>query len=92
MSALLYRVIGCSLILPVKVGVEESIVNAPRIKNHGSAALETDKWDVHNRFFNASFDRKFQWTPDIFFQQFYKALYFILLKLNYGLTFIYNIF
>jgi hypothetical protein len=32
---LLLHYIGCSFIL--KVGVEESIVNAPRITDHGSA-------------------------------------------------------
>jgi hypothetical protein len=38
--------IGCSSKFPVKVGieVEESIVNALRITDHGSA----DKWCVHN--------------------------------------------
>jgi hypothetical protein len=30
--------IGCSFKFPIKVGVEESIVNALRITDHGSAA------------------------------------------------------
>jgi hypothetical protein len=31
--------IGCSFKFPVKVGVEESIVNAPRITDHGLVVL-----------------------------------------------------
>jgi hypothetical protein len=42
--------IGCSFKFSVKVGVEESIVNALRIT----------EWCVHNRLFNANFDRKFK--------------------------------
>jgi hypothetical protein len=48
--------IGCSFKIILKVGVEDSIVNAPRITDHGSDhflrclyfSLRTDEWCVHN--------------------------------------------
>jgi hypothetical protein len=59
--------IGCSLKFPVKVGAEESIVNAPlvslQIKNTNKAKSEVrfkqltkscTPWCVHNRLFNAN--------------------------------------
>jgi hypothetical protein len=65
--------IGCSFKFFLKVGVEESIVNAPRIMDHGSClnltslfvvvcvfTLPTDEWCVHNRLFNANFEEKFK--------------------------------
>jgi hypothetical protein len=62
----------------LKVGVEESIVNAPPLcslqsKNTNNAKSELDlnswsvicnRWCVHNRLFNAYFEDKFNWTPD----------------------------
>jgi hypothetical protein len=64
--------IGCSFKFILKVGVEESIVNAPQIIiDHGSIksnltfcvvcvfTLQTDEWCVHNRLFNANFEDKF---------------------------------
>jgi hypothetical protein len=61
----------CSFKFLLKVGVEESIVNAPRITDHGfkfnltfcvvcGFTVHTDEWCVHNRFFNASFEEKFK--------------------------------
>jgi hypothetical protein len=56
----------------LKVGVEESIVNAPRITtDHRFKSnltfcivcvftLETDEWSVHNQLFNAYFEAKFK--------------------------------
>jgi hypothetical protein len=65
--------IWCSFKFPVKVGVLESIVNAPRITNSEQSFksnltfcvfnMQTDAWCVHNRLFNANFDGKFKWTP-----------------------------
>jgi hypothetical protein len=49
--------IGCSFKFPVKVGVEESIVNAPRISCLTVVCVE---WCVHNRLFNATFNRNFK--------------------------------
>jgi hypothetical protein len=46
--------IGCSFKFLLKVGVEESIVNAPRI------TVQTDEWCVHNRLFNANFEEIFK--------------------------------
>jgi hypothetical protein len=69
----LYSSIGCSFKFPVKVGVEDSIVNAPQITDHRSVikfnltfcvvcvfTLQTDEWCVHNRLFNANFGKKFE--------------------------------
>jgi hypothetical protein len=59
----------------LKAGVEESIVNAPRItdqSDHGSmfksnltfwgvcVFIQTDEWCVHDRPFNANFEDKFK--------------------------------
>jgi hypothetical protein len=56
----------------IKVGVEESIVNAPRITGQGQLfksnltfcvvflTLQTIEWCVHNRLFNANFEDKFK--------------------------------
>jgi hypothetical protein len=52
---------GCSFKFPVKAGVEESIVNALRITGSGISCLNLTflhEWCVHNRLFNATFDRK----------------------------------
>jgi hypothetical protein len=38
---------GCSFKFPVKVGVEESIVNALRITNL-IVVCDLDKWCIHN--------------------------------------------
>jgi hypothetical protein len=68
------KTIGCSFKFILKVGVEESIVIAPRITDHRSAVLnltalfcvvyvftlQTDEWCVHNRLFNANFEDKFK--------------------------------
>jgi hypothetical protein len=62
--------IGCFKIL-LKVGVEESIVNAPPITDQLFISnltfcvvcfltLPTDEWCVHNRLFNANFVDKFK--------------------------------
>jgi hypothetical protein len=65
----LYKRIGCSFKFPVKVGVEESIVNAPQITDHESAVynltfcsvcvfnLQTDEFI--NRLFNTNSDGRF---------------------------------
>jgi hypothetical protein len=58
-------------LIPVKVDVEQSIVNAPRTTDEVFKSnltfcficvfnLQTDEWCVHNRLFNANFDRKFK--------------------------------
>jgi hypothetical protein len=59
--------IGCSFNVILKVGVEESIVNAPRITADFLRCLcfYSAYWCVHNRPFNAYFVGKFKWTPDI---------------------------
>jgi hypothetical protein len=65
----------CSFKFILKVGVEESIVNAPLVslpsKNTNNAKSEVrfkqlirDLWCVHNRLFNAYFEDKFKRTPD----------------------------
>jgi hypothetical protein len=63
---------GVLLKYHLKVGVEESIVNAPRITtDHGFKSnltfcvvcvftLKTDEWCVHNQLFNAYFEAKFK--------------------------------
>jgi hypothetical protein len=69
--------IGCSFKFILKVDVEESIVNAPLVglqsKNTNNPKSEVrfkqlirDPWCVNNRLFNAYFEDKFKWTPDIF--------------------------
>jgi hypothetical protein len=63
--------IGCSLKFSLKVGVEESIVNTPRImdqlfKSNISFCVvcvftvQAEEWCVHNRLFNAKFAGKFK--------------------------------
>jgi hypothetical protein len=73
-----YPYMVCFLKFHLKVGVEESIVNAPRITtDHGFKSnltfcvvcvftLETDEWCVHNQLFNAYFEAKLKKkkTPD----------------------------
>jgi hypothetical protein len=67
--------IECSFTLLLKVGVEESIVNAPlvnlQIKNQTTQKVRLglniwpvmcNLWCVRNRLFN--FDEKFKWTLD----------------------------
>jgi hypothetical protein len=67
----LCRYIGVHLSLTSKVGVEESIVNAPRITDQLLKSnltfcvvcvftLQTDEWCVHNLLFNANFENKFK--------------------------------
>jgi hypothetical protein len=66
-----YNSIGGSFKFILKVGVEESIVNAPQITNQLFKsnltfcvvcvfARQTDEWCVHNRLFNANFEDKFK--------------------------------
>jgi hypothetical protein len=65
-----YPYIGCSFKFILKVGIEESIANAPRITDQITNQLfqsnltfwfvcilsvQTDEWCVHNRLFNAKF-------------------------------------
>jgi hypothetical protein len=63
---------GCSFKFLLKVGVEESIANAPHVslqnKNTNNAKSETicNAWCVHNRLFNDNFEEKFKGTPDIY--------------------------
>jgi hypothetical protein len=52
--------IGCSFKCPVKVAVEESIVNALRIRDQRLNLTFSHEWCVHNRLFDANFDRKFK--------------------------------
>jgi hypothetical protein len=65
--------IGCSFKFILKVGVEESIVNAPLVnlqsKKINNAKSEVrfkqliricNPWCVHNRLFNANFEDKFK--------------------------------
>jgi hypothetical protein len=63
--------IGCSFKFLLKVGVEESIVNAPQTtdqllkSNHTFCVdcvftLQTVEWCVHNRPINANFEDKFK--------------------------------
>jgi hypothetical protein len=63
--------IGCSFKFILKVGVEESIVNAPRITDQLFKSnltfcvvciftLQTGEWCVHNRLFNVNFEDKFK--------------------------------
>jgi hypothetical protein len=70
----LISTIGCSFKFLLKVGVEKSIVDAPRItvtdhqlfkSNLTFCVLyvftqQTDEWCVHNRLFNANFEEKFK--------------------------------
>jgi hypothetical protein len=59
---------NCDLKYRMKVGVEESIVNVPRIIDQFKSnfpfcvvcvfTLEADEWSVHNRLFNAKFEEK----------------------------------
>jgi hypothetical protein len=58
--------IGCSFIFLLKVGVEESIVNPPRVSCLNLISLfalfvflQADEWCVHNRLFKANFEEKF---------------------------------
>jgi hypothetical protein len=60
---MLYRVFH------LKVGVEESIVNALyrlRITDQLFKSYVLHEWCVHNRLFNAYYDVTFKKTPDIF--------------------------
>jgi hypothetical protein len=61
----------CSFKFLLKVGVEESIVNASRItdqlfKSNLTFSVarvftqQTDEWSIHNRLFNANFEEKFK--------------------------------
>jgi hypothetical protein len=65
--------IGCSFKLILKVGVEDSIVNTPRITITDQLfkynltfcvvcvfTVQTDEWCVHNRLFNANFEDTFK--------------------------------
>jgi hypothetical protein len=54
--------IGCSFNFILNVGVEESIVNAPRITDHFLRCLcfYSAYWCVHNPPFNAYFVGKFK--------------------------------
>jgi hypothetical protein len=63
--------IGCSFKFIHKVGVEESIVNLPRITDQLFRSnltfcivcvftLHIDEWCVHNRLFSANFEEKFK--------------------------------
>jgi hypothetical protein len=76
----MYVYIGCSFKFILKVGVDESIVNAPRIQITDqlfksnltfcgvcgfSVQTLTDESCVHNRPFNANFEEKFKRTVDI---------------------------
>ncbi|KAH0807435.1 hypothetical protein GEV33_015356 [Tenebrio molitor] len=79
-----YPYVVCSLNFHLKVGVEESIVNAPRITtDHGFKSnltfcvvcvftLETDEWCVHNQLFNVYFEAKLKKNTryNILIQQF----------------------
>jgi hypothetical protein len=71
----------------LKVGVEESIVNALRITDQLFKSnltfcvvwiftMQIDEWCVHNRnrLFNANIGEKLKWTPDIFFD-FFHSIY-----------------
>jgi hypothetical protein len=63
--------IGCSFKFILKVGVEESIVNAPFVSLQNaksevrlnSWSVLCNPWCVHIRLFN--FEEKFKWTPGI---------------------------